>query len=62
MQLRELESTRFEREDLDRGIEPDSCFYIQNADRIVGLNPTIPNDLPPDLAIEVDITSRSSNS
>ncbi|MBW4542615.1 MAG: Uma2 family endonuclease [Myxacorys chilensis ATA2-1-KO14] len=61
LRLRELGSTRFEREDLDRGIEPDSCFYIQNADRIVGLNPIIPDDLPPDLAIEVDITSSSSN-
>ncbi len=24
-------STTFEREDLERGFEPDACFYVQNA-------------------------------
>ncbi|MBW4582341.1 MAG: Uma2 family endonuclease [Tildeniella nuda ZEHNDER 1965/U140] len=59
--LRNLGSATFNREDLDRGIEPDSCFYIQNAHRIIGLNPTIPENLPPDLAVEVDITSNSAS-
>jgi Uma2 family endonuclease len=52
-------STTLDREDLQKGVEPDSCFYIQNADRIQGLDPSIPDDLPPDLAVEVDITSSS---
>lgn len=60
MSLRDLGSATHNREDLERGIEPDSCFYIQNAGRVLGLNPTIPDNLPPDLAIEVDITNDSS--
>jgi Uma2 family endonuclease len=40
------------------GVEPDSCFYIQNRQAILGkrrLNLDI--DPPPDLAIETDLTS-----
>ncbi len=40
------------------GIEPDACFYIQNYQQILGkqrLNLSI--DPPPDLAIEIDVTS-----
>ena len=29
-------STTFRRLDLDRGVEPDSCFYISNAERVLG--------------------------
>ena len=53
-------STTFKREDLERGLEPDSCFYLANERRIRGkreLDLTI--DPPPDLAIEIDITSSS---
>lgn len=57
----DMGSTTWNRQDLDQGIEPDSCFYLQNADRIQGLNPEIPADLPPDLAIEVDIANASDN-
>jgi len=53
-------SITLDREDLQKGIEPDSCFYIQNAYRLKGLDPEIPEDLPPDLAVEVDITSSST--
>lgn len=55
----DMGSTTWNRQDLDKGIEPDSCFYIQNAYRIQGLNPEIPDDLQPDLAIEVDIANAS---
>lgn len=47
-------------EELERGLEPDECFYIQNESRIRGkkqIDPT--RDPPPDLAIEVDITRSS---
>lgn len=53
-------STTLDREDLQKGVEPDSCFFIQNADRLQGLDPELPEDLPPDLAVEVDITSSST--
>jgi Uma2 family endonuclease len=53
-------STTFDREDLGRGFEPDACFYVRNAERIRG-KPRIDLvlDPPPDLLIEVDITSPS---
>jgi Uma2 family endonuclease len=55
-----LGSTTFRREDIDRGFEPDSCFYIQNATQVRGkkrIDLTV--DPPPDLVIEIDITSPS---
>ncbi|MFP4296421.1 MAG: Uma2 family endonuclease [Spirulinaceae cyanobacterium] len=42
------------------GLEPDACFYITNVSQITGQLPIQPNDLPPDLAIEIDVTSRTS--
>ena len=40
------------------GIEPDTCFYIQNADLVRGCtNLDLDNYPPPDLAIEADVTS-----
>ena len=54
-------STTFRREDLERGLEPDNCYYIQNLavvkDRAAELDLTI--DPPPDLVLEVDVTSNS---
>ncbi|QYO68522.1 Uma2 family endonuclease [Leptolyngbya sp. 7M] len=49
------------RPSLSKGVEPDSCFYIQNAQAGQGLGETIPSDLPPDLALEVDIANRSDS-
>ena len=53
-------STTFDREDLERGFEPDACFYVRNAERVRG-KPRIDLSLdpPPDLVIVVDITSPS---
>lgn len=57
-----LGSMTFKRKDLQRGFEPDSCFYIQHADAIHGKQQIdIAVDPPPDLSIEVDITSGSLN-
>lgn len=60
LNLKDYGSTTLDREDLEKGVEPDSCFYIQNADRVQGLNSDTATDPPPDLAIEVDITSAST--
>jgi Uma2 family endonuclease len=53
-------TTTFKREDIQRGFETDSCFYLQSVSRIRGVKKL---DLaihpPPDLIIEVDITSPS---
>lgn len=55
-------STTFKRQDLARGLEPDECYYIQNAAAILG-KPQIDLsiDPPPDLVVEIDITSTSIN-
>ncbi len=39
------------------GIEPDACFYIQNYQQMIGRRRLEPTDPPPDLAIEIDVTS-----
>jgi Uma2 family endonuclease len=54
-----LGSTTLNRPLLGKAIEPDSCFYIKNAQVGQGLSTSISSDIPPDLAIEVDIASRS---
>ena len=51
-------STTFRREDLERGLEPDRCFYIQHLAAVLGkLDIDLCRDPPPDLAIEIDIHS-----
>jgi Uma2 family endonuclease len=60
--IRRLGSTTFKREDIKRGFEPDSCFYIQNEGAVSGKKRIDLNvDPPPDLIIEVDITHDSLN-
>ncbi len=59
MNILSLGSTSFQREEAQQGVEPDSCFYIQNAERINPEDDKLPLDLPPDLVVEVDITSSS---
>lgn len=55
-------STTFKLEDLQKGFEPDSCFYIQRADAIRGKEEIdVSEDPAPDLTIEVDITRESLN-
>lgn len=53
-------STTFKRRDLLRGVEPDTCFYIQHAHVLIGKDEIdLGTDPPPDLVVEVDITSPS---
>ncbi len=57
---RSFGSATFRRADLQRGFEPDGCFYVQSVTRIQGrteLDLTV--DPPPDLVIEIDLTSPS---
>ncbi len=53
-------STTLDRDDLQKGAEPDTGLYIQNANQLEELDPNMPPDLLPDLVIEVDITSPST--
>lgn len=60
LDIRSLGSTTFRREDLERGFEPDSCFYVQNAQAVQGKTRLdLAFDPPPDLVIEIVITSPS---
>src|SRR5262249_40072887 len=55
-------SMTLQREDLDRGLEPDQCFYIGKVRRILSEEKIdLPHDPPPNLAIEIDITRSSQN-
>ncbi|MGK7876179.1 MAG: Uma2 family endonuclease [Xenococcaceae cyanobacterium] len=54
-------STTFKNENMSEGVEPDESFYIASRLAITGkdrIDLTV--DPPPDLAIEVDITSRTA--
>ncbi|MCL1474750.1 Uma2 family endonuclease [Argonema antarcticum] len=58
--FRSVGSTTFKRENMQSGVEPDQCFYIQNEAAIRGkreIDLTV--DPPPDLALEIDNTSDS---
>ena len=62
MEIRSLGSMTCDREDLARGLEPDQCYYIQNEAQVWGKDKIdLQIDPPPDLAIEIDITSSSLN-
>jgi Uma2 family endonuclease len=51
-------STTFRREDLRKGFEPDSCFYVRNAEAVRAKDRIDLNvDPPPDLVIEVAATN-----
>ena len=55
-------STTWKREARLAGIEPDNCFYFQNEAKIRGkLKFDLNQDPPPDLALEIDLTSKSLN-
>jgi Uma2 family endonuclease len=53
-------STTLKNERMRQAVEPDTSFYIQNQAAVIGKNRIDLNiDPPPDLAIEIDITSRT---
>jgi Uma2 family endonuclease len=55
-----LGSSTWTRRDLGKGIEADECYYVQNESLIRGrVSIDLTTDPPPDLAIEIDITSTS---
>jgi len=55
-----LGSTTFKSQTMNQAIEADDCFYIENEAAVRGKNRLdLTVDPPPDLAIEIDITSRT---
>lgn len=60
IEFRALGSTTFKNVEMLKGIEPDQCFYVRNEAAIRGKKRLdLTSDPPPDLALEVDITSRT---
>ncbi len=57
LEIKRTGSVTCKREDLERGVEPDSCYYIQH-EAIVRNKDNIDfdNDPPPDLVIEIEYT------
>ncbi len=63
MNIKSFGSLTLKRDDIQKGIEPDACFYLKNELEVrnkenIDLNK---GDIPPDLAVEIDITSGSLN-
>ncbi len=61
LDVRRVGSMTFQREELRKGFEPDSAFYIARARELEGRRADPAVDPPPDLIIEVDVTSLSLN-
>ncbi|MFZ0963424.1 MAG: Uma2 family endonuclease [Terriglobia bacterium] len=60
--IRNLGSTTFKRNELERGFEADVCFYVQSAARMHGklhIDPAV--DPAPDLVIEIEVTAPALN-
>ncbi len=56
-----LGSVTIKKKSMREGVEPDECYYITNATAVRGRNRlNFETDPPPDLAIEIDITSRTA--
>jgi Uma2 family endonuclease len=50
-------STTFKDELLECGLEPDECYYVQHEQDVRGKKIKLRVDPPPDLVLEVDITT-----
>ena len=50
----------WKRQRLARGVEADTCYYVANADRVIGKRKfDLEFDPPPDIVVEIDITNES---
>ncbi len=50
----------WKRRSLGRGVEPDACYYVAGADRIIGKRTIdLESDPPPDIVVEIDVTNES---
>lgn len=56
LKMKTMGSTTLNFPELNRGAEPDNCYYIQNYAKVTGKTVNLSQDPPPDLVVEVDIT------
>ncbi len=60
LEIRSLSASTWSRKDLLKGVEADECYYVQNESAVRGkMEIDLSIDPPPDLAIEIDISSPS---
>ena len=53
-------SATWKRRALRKGVEPDACFYVANAHRVIGRRKIdLEADPPPDIVVEIDVTNES---
>jgi Uncharacterized protein conserved in cyanobacteria len=56
LKIKSIGSTTLDYPNLEKGVEPDSAYYIQNQAQVSGKLIDFQQDPPPDLVLEVDIT------
>ena len=55
--IQSCRTVTFSREDLQRGLEPDNCYYVANEPLVRNHSELdLTNDPPPDLAVEIDLS------
>lgn len=60
LKLEKFGGTTWRSRKLQQGIEADCCYYVMNADRIIGVKRIdLDADPPPDIVVEIDITTES---
>ena len=53
-------ATTFKNKLLGKGVEPDTCFYVQNASQVIGRRPArLLDNPPPDVVVEIDMGNDS---
>lgn len=58
--LKKMGSLTLKKAGLKKGVEPDSCYYVQNEPLVRGkVNISLEDNPPPDLVLEVDMSSHS---
>ena len=60
LKLENRGSATWKKRSLAKGVEPDACYYVRNADRIIGKRTIdLEADPPPDIVVEIDVTTES---
>ena len=60
LKVQKYGAATWKRQRLDRGVEPDCCYYVANALRVIGKRKfDLEIDPPPDIIVEIDITNES---
>jgi len=52
-------STTFRHKLLEKGVEPDECYYIESAEKVIGKKFKSKEYPMPDVAVEIDVTTNS---